>query len=176
MDGLFYLLLKWAYAHFFFAQRITLLHHTDFEEKLVALIEPAIKALGCELVQVRYVPGKANGILRILLDKPGGVSLDDCEEASHTVSDILDVADPIPGHYSLEMSSPGINRPLTKQEDFERFAGQKVYLETKTPLDGRKRLRGILKGCVQDKVVVETEKNEIDIPIELLVKARLDIL
>jgi len=153
-----------------------LFYYTDFENELVSLVGPGVKALDIELVEVRYIPGKGSGILRILIDKPGGVTLADCEEVSHTVSDALDVADPISGHYNLEVSSPGINRPLTKKDDFERFAGQKLYIETKMPIDGRRRFKGVLKGLSDSVVKIETEKAVIDIPVELISKARLDIL
>ncbi len=88
----------------------------------------------------------------------------------------MDVHDPVPGHYSLEVSSPGINRPLVKREDYERFSGEKVLVKTAVAQEGRKRFRGVLKGVRDGRVIVETSHGEFALPLELIAKARLDIL
>ena len=95
---------------------------------------------------------------------------------SRAVSDLLDVYDPVPGSYNLEVSSPGINRPLVRPGDFERFSGERVQVKTSIPIDGRRRFRGILRGLIEDEVVIETSQQVFSLPIEHISKARLDIL
>jgi len=111
-----------------------------------------------------------------VMDKEGGVTLDDCTRISRIVSDLLDVHDPVPGSYNLEVSSPGINRPLVKIEDYERFAGQKVVIKMVRAMDGRKRFKGMLKGVRHGNIVVESADGEFVLPIDEIKKARLDII
>ena len=138
---------------------------------LVALIEPAVNALGCELVGVEYVSGSA--LLRVYIDRPEGVTLDDCEAVSYQISGLLDVEDPIPGHYSLEVSSPGLDRLLFKAADFERFAGQQVRIRLGMPLDGRRKFKGVLHGLRGDDVVIEEDGRQFRLPLERIEHARL---
>lgn len=135
-----------------------------------------VSAIGMELVDVEYVRGPSGMVLRLTIDKDGGVSLDDCVEVSHLVGDMLDVHDPIPGAYNLEVTSPGINRPLKSPQDFDRFSGQKAYLETIDPVDDRRRFRGVLVGFDNGCVIMECHDGEYKIPTEQIKKARLDIL
>ncbi|MGA7799547.1 MAG: ribosome maturation factor RimP [Gammaproteobacteria bacterium] len=138
---------------------------------LMALIEPAVTALGCELVGVEYVSGSS--LLRVYIDRPEGVTLDDCEAVSYQISGLLDVEDPVPGHYSLEVSSPGLDRPLFKAGDFERFAGQQVRIRLGVPIDGRRNFKGLLRGLRQDDVVIEEDGQEVRLPLERIEQARL---
>ncbi|HKJ07925.1 MAG TPA: ribosome maturation factor RimP [Gammaproteobacteria bacterium] len=138
---------------------------------LVALIEPAVNTLGCELVGVEYVSGSS--LLRVYIDRPEGVTLDDCEAVSYQISGLLDVEDPIPGHYSLEVSSPGLDRPLFKAADFERFAGQQVRIRLGMPLDGRRKFKGVLHGLRGDDVVIEEDGQQFRLPLERIEHARL---
>ncbi|MDD3554252.1 MAG: ribosome maturation factor RimP [Deltaproteobacteria bacterium] len=146
------------------------------EDKLTELLQPVIINSGYELVDLAIVKAPGGITLRILLDKPEGVTLADCERISRLAGDILDAHDPISSHYILEVSSPGINRPLKKQADFQRFAGQKALVETKIPISGRKRYKGLLLGVENGNVIISVDGADHCIPIEQIRKARLDIL
>ncbi len=146
------------------------------EQHLREIIEPLVIHAGMELVQVEYLRTQSGMTLRITIDKDGGVSVDDCAHISRLVSDVLDVKDPIPGAYNLEVSSPGINRPLVREEDFRRFAGEKVYIKTRTMRDGRRRYRGILRGIEDGAVRVEAADGLYAIPFVEISRARLDII
>ena len=148
----------------------------QIEDRVTALVEPLLEYNGLELVLVEYVKGPRGNILRLVMDKEGGVTLDDCTRISRIVSDLLDVHDPVPGSYNLEVSSPGINRPLVKIEDYERFAGQKVVIKMVRAMDGRKRFKGMLKGVRHGNIVVESADGEFVLPIDEIKKARLDII
>ncbi len=119
---------------------------------------------GTELVQLEFVREHGRWVLRLLIDRDGGVTLEDCERVSHLVSPILDVADPIEVSYVLEVSSPGVNRPLIKKEDFERFAGERVKITTHYAHQGRRRFKGELVGIDADDVVVRVDDTEYRIP------------
>ena len=141
------------------------------------LTEPIVTASGMELVDVEFRREAVGMVLRLIIDKEGGVNIDDCAYISRLVSDLLDAKDPIDSKYHLEVSSPGINRALKRTKDFERFSGQKVYITTKELINGRRRFKGILKSISNGKVVQVSVGSELyDIPIELIHKARLDIL
>ncbi len=146
------------------------------EQKIREIVEPLIIHAGMELVNVEYLRGSAGMTLRITIDKEGGVSIDDCARVSRLVSDVLDVKDPIPGRYNLEVSSPGINRPLITRRDFLRFSGEKVYVKTKTMIDGRRRYRGVLERVDGDTVYVRAADGLYPIRIEDISRARLDII
>lgn len=136
--------------------------------------------MGFELVQVRMVGG-ARRTLQVMaepIDRARRMTVDDCAEISHAISAVLDVADPIEGAYALEVSSPGIDRPLVRREDFARFAGFEAKLETEAPVEGRKRFRGIVRGFdeAQGAVLVEQEKGElVRIPFASVRKAKLTL-
>lgn len=134
--------------------------------------------MGFELVQVRMVGGgrRTLQVMAEPLDRNRRMNVDDCAEISHAISAVLDVADPIPGPYALEVSSPGIDRPLVRREDFVRFAGLEAKLECDPAVDGRKRFRGIIRGLEQDEVLVEGEKaNLAKLPFASIRKARLTL-
>ena len=113
-------------------------------------IESAVQGLGYELVGVEYLPQGRRSLLRVYIDTPGGVTVDDCERVSHQVSGVLDVEDPIRGQYVLEVSSPGLDRPLFTAEHFQRFAGSRVRLRTSPPLDGRRNFSGLIISSERD--------------------------
>jgi ribosome maturation factor RimP len=141
--------------------------------ELRELLEPAVTALGYELVGVEFTHGKT-GVLRVYIDHPEGIGVDDCEKVSHQVSGILDVEDPIRGHYALEVSSPGLDRPLYRARDFERFAGSEVDLRLLAPLDGRRRFKGVLGGLRDGQVVVRmNDDEELVVALEEIDQARL---
>ncbi|HKK14471.1 MAG TPA: ribosome maturation factor RimP [Gammaproteobacteria bacterium] len=137
---------------------------------LAGLIEPAVNALGYELVGVEYKP---NQLLRVYIDREQGITLDDCEAVSHQVSGLLDVEDPIPGHYQLEVSSPGLDRPLFKARDYERFVGHRVRVRLAAPLQGRRKFKGLLRGLRQEQVIIEEDGQEVCVPLESIEQARL---
>ncbi|MFS8571601.1 MAG: ribosome maturation factor RimP [Clostridia bacterium] len=128
---------------------------------------------GVEVVDVEYVKERGEYFLRVYIDKPGGVTLDDCEAFSVVLGERLDEVDPIPNSYSLEISSPGIERPLKKEADFERFAGRRVAVRTYAPLDGRKNWKGVLHGLSDGHVVLEVDGQRVTIPLTSIAKAHL---
>ena len=143
-------------------------------EKLVTdWTQEIVEGTELELVDVEYVKESSGWILRVFIDKPGGVDLDDCRQVSEALDVKLDAADPIPGPYFLEVSSPGLERPLKKSSDIERFAGRKVQIRTYSAIHGRKRFEAILMGLKGDNVVLEWEGETIEIPLELISKANL---
>jgi ribosome maturation factor RimP len=147
-------------------------------DALMRLLEPPIEALGYELVDIEFAREGRGGVLRIFIDRPAGdssgaVTVDDCARVSHTVSELLEVDDPIKGHYTLEVSSPGFDRILRTRAHFERFVGERVFAELKLPLEGRRRFAGVLKSVVDDTIVVEVDGKAHSLPLERIQKARL---
>lgn len=137
------------------------------------LAEEVARPLGLEIVDVEFRRESGGRVLRVFIDKPGGVTLDDCEALSEELSRRLDEVDPIEESYSLEVSSPGIERPLKKPQDFERFAGRLVHVRTFGPIDGRRNFRGELLGLDGEQIIVRLEQGEARIPLEQVAKARL---
>lgn len=127
------------------------------DRRLADIVTPVIEDLGYELVRIRLMSGKAT-TLQIMADKPdGGIEVDDCAEISNAVSAVLDVEDPIIDAYALEVSSPGIDRPLTRMKDFEMFEGYEAKLETAELVDGRRRFKGELAGTEGDEVLINID-------------------
>src|SRR5512138_432227 len=118
----------------------------DVADQVERLVGQAVAAEGYELVHVEYLPRGAGSILRLYIDRPGGVTLDDCQHVSRHVGVLLDVEDLIPHQYVLEVSSPGIERPLFKEWDYSRFAGKEIRLTTNGKIEGRKNFVGMLRG------------------------------
>jgi ribosome maturation factor RimP len=125
-------------------------------QALVALLEPAITSLGFELADLELHLSRGRSVVRIFIDAAAGVTVDDCEVVSRQVSSVLDVADPIGGAYSLEVSSPGLDRRLVKPAHFERFAGSEVQVKLRRLIDGRRRVQGTLVGRTGDKLEVRS--------------------
>lgn len=142
-------------------------------EELTRLIEPTVAGLGYELCDLEAKFGGKHGTLRVFIDKPDGVGLDDCEKVSLAVSALLDVEDPLPGQYDLEVSSPGLDRKLTKVEHFQRFAGETVKVQLRFPLAGRKRFRGRLLSSDDKNIVVDVDGESHSLPIATIDVARL---
>ena len=140
---------------------------------LRAMLEPAVQGLGYELVDVEFAGTGRQAVLRVYIDSPDGITVDDCATVSHQVSAILDVEDPIPDKYMLEVSSPGLDRPLVKLEDFQRFTGQAVKIRTSQPVLGRRNFTGLLVGLRGETVIVEMDKESFDLPFGDIEKARL---
>ncbi len=142
-------------------------------EKLVAIIEPAIAALGFELVGVEYMPQGRHSLLRIYIDHEDGITVDDCGDVSHQVSAVLDVEDPIRGEYTLEVSSPGMERPLFKLEHYVRFADNLAEIRLHAPLNGRRKFKGRIQGVEGDEVIVDVDGDELRFAIDNIEKAHL---
>ncbi len=130
---------------------------TNIDQRLAAILTPVIEGMGFELVRVRYMSGKTK-TLQVMADRPdGGIEVDECADISTAVSATLDVEDPIEDAYNLEVSSPGIDRPLTRLKDFEMWAGYEAKIETSELIDGRRRFRGTVAGVEDGEVLLETE-------------------
>ncbi|HHJ14870.1 MAG TPA: ribosome maturation factor RimP [Gammaproteobacteria bacterium] len=141
--------------------------------ELRALLEPAVTAMGFELVGVEFFRAR-QGVLRLYIDADQGVTVDDCQAVSHQVSGILDVEDPIRGQYTLEVSSPGLDRPLFRAGDFERFAGCEVRLQLTAAVDGRRKFQGTLAGLRDGEVVLELgDERELVVALDEIDQARL---
>jgi ribosome maturation factor RimP len=143
------------------------------DRRLAAIVEPTIQGLGFELVRLRLMGGK-RAVLQIMAERPeGGIEVDDCARISRAVSAVLDVEDPIASEYVLEVSSPGIDRPLTRLKDFETWEGYEARLETAEAIDGRKRFKGVLQGVEDGEVLVGIDEGTIGLKFEMLDDAKL---
>lgn len=144
-------------------------------DKLVELLRDEVELLGYELVGVELIGGEKSGaLLRVYIDHADGITLDDCVQVSHQVSGVLDVEDPIRDRYRLEISSPGLDRPLFKLEDFARFIGHKVKIKTRQKIGDRHRFSGTIKEVDGNKVVIDEAGTLCTLGVEMIVTARLD--
>jgi ribosome maturation factor RimP len=137
------------------------------------LIEPVVSALGLELWGVEFHAAGRNSTLRIYIDAPDGVSVDDCARVSHQVSGVLDVEDPIPEQYLLEVSSPGLDRPLYTLAQFQAYAGHQVQLRLRAPFEGRRKFKGLLNGVEGDAVLLVVDEEEYLLPIDQIDRANV---
>ncbi len=143
------------------------------DRRMAEIITPVLEDMGYELVRLRMMGGETP-TLQIMADKPdGGIEVDDCAEISNAVSALLDVEDPISDAYNLEVSSPGIDRPLTRLKDFEAFEGYEAKLETAELIDGRKRFKGQLSGVDGDEVLINISEGTIGLKFDWLAEAKL---
>jgi ribosome maturation factor RimP len=143
------------------------------DRRMAEIITPVIEDMGYELVRVRLMSGKES-LLQIMADRPqGGIEVDDCAKISQAVSAVLDVEDPILDAYTLEVSSPGIDRPLTRLKDFEMFEGYEAKIETADLIDGRRRFKGTLAGVEGEEVLINIEEGTIGLQFDWLVDAKL---
>ncbi len=150
-----------------------LIAKTAIDRRLAEIVTPTIEGLGFELVRIRLMGGNTK-TLQIMADKPeGGIDVDDCGKISVAVSAVLDVEDPIEDQYNLEVSSPGIDRPLTRLKDFEAWKGYEAKIETGELIDGRKRFKGVIAGTEGDEVLVEIEEGTIGLQFDWLADAKL---
>jgi len=138
------------------------------------MIEPALAEMGIALVRVR-LSGGARPTLQIMIERSdeSGVTVDDCAAVSQTVSAILDVEDPISGAYTLEVSSPGIDRPLIRRRDFDRYQGFEAKIEMQSAIDGRRRFRGRLAGLEGDSIRLSTKDGDVILPLDGIDQAKL---
>lgn len=143
-------------------------------DSLNELIGRTVEPMGYELVGVELSGSeKGSRILRVYIDTEDGITLDDCVAVSHQLSGMLDVEDPVAGNYQLEVSSPGLDRPLFRPEHFERFAGQRVRLRLTRPLDGRRNFDGVLQGYAQGRVTLLIDDEEFGLAFDEIETARL---
>lgn len=142
---------------------------------LQQLIEPGVTALGYELVGVEYTTQGRGSVLRVYIDSEQGISAEDCQRVSHQVSGVLDVEDPIRGAYTLEISSPGLDRPLFTAGHFLHFTGSRAKIRLRQPLEGRRNFSGILRGVQGEQVLIEDEGVEFSLPLANIDKARLTL-
>lgn len=150
-----------------------LIAKTAIDRRLAEIVAPTIEGLGYELVRIRLMGGNTK-TLQIMADRPeGGIDVEDCGKISVAVSAVLDVEDPIEEAYHLEVSSPGIDRPLTRLKDFEVWKGYEARIETSELIDGRKRFKGILAGTEGDEVLIEIEEGTIGLKFDWLADAKL---
>jgi len=143
------------------------------QERLEKIVEPAVAVLGCELWGLEYFIQGKKSLLRIYIEKADGVAIEDCEAASRQISSVLDVEDPIKAEYTLEVSSPGMDRRLYKLDQYRDFLGQKLSVKLRVSFEGRKKFTGILKGIEEDEVVLEVDSEEYVLPYELIDKANV---
>ena len=143
-------------------------------QKLTALFEPVVESMGYELVGVEFHGGEHHGVLRIYIDKEDGITVDDCASVSRQLSAVLDVEDPIVIAYDLEVSSPGINRPLFKASDYAKYAGHKAKIKLAIAKDGRKNFNGELKGMDENgQVLIDIDDETFELPLHDIAKANL---
>jgi ribosome maturation factor RimP len=146
--------------------------------KVLAMAEPLIEALvageGCELVDVTYNREPQGWVLRVFIDSPGGVVISDCQGISRQLGDILEGKDVMGSAYSLEVSSPGVNRPLKKSADFERFAGQRVRIKTRVAVQGCRNFLGQLIGCTDGLVHLDVDGMSMQVPLDSISKAHIE--
>lgn len=143
------------------------------ESTLESLIEPAVSSLGCELWGIDYRPFGKSALLRVFIDKEGGVSLDDCTDVSYQVSGVLDVEEPISAAYTLEVSSPGIERPLLRPEHYQKYVGHEIKVRCKWPVAERRKFLGPIVSSTESEVVLQEGSETVTIPLDAISKARL---
>ncbi|MCW8127775.1 ribosome maturation factor RimP [Microbulbifer halophilus] len=147
---------------------------TSKREQLEELLAPVVESLGCELWGVEYQTHGRNALLRIYIDSEDGVAVEDCEKVSRQASAVLDVEDPISGRYTLEVSSPGLDRPLYKLNQYERFVGAQIEVRLRMPLDGQRKWRGLLAGVEGEEVVLRVDgENEYLLPVDSIERAKV---
>jgi len=142
-------------------------------EKLIAISEPLLEKLGYELVELEYAPGRSHAVVRVFIDRPQGVGVDDCERVSHELAALLDVEDPVPTAYTLEVSSPGLDRVLRTPAHFQRFVGERVWLELRVARDGRRRYTGRLESVGPQGIEVTVDGEQVAVAFAEIARARL---
>jgi ribosome maturation factor RimP len=143
-------------------------------ETLVALLQPVVEGLGYVLWDLEYASGRGNALLRLYIDASAGITLEDCERVSRAVSTLLDAADPVPGHYTLEVSSPGLDRPLRTAAHFAAYLGQPVHVELAHAVGERRRFKGRLVAAGEESIEVEVDGQRHVLPIAAIRRAHLE--
>ncbi|WP_026294459.1 ribosome maturation factor RimP [Salinimonas chungwhensis] len=141
------------------------------EDKLTDMLEPAVEASGFELVGVEFVRAGKHSILRVFIDHENGITVDDCADVSYQVSAILDVEDPISTEYNLEVSSPGLDRPLFREKHFQQAVGEVVQIRLVMPMDNRRNFKGQLTGCDNGTVSIDVDGQQFQLAVANIDKA-----
>jgi ribosome maturation factor RimP len=147
------------------------------------LFEPVVSGLGFDLIEIEHFPNPKHGVLRLYIDtpegtvdedgKPKGVVVNDCSAVSRQISALIDVEDPVRGQFNLEVSSPGLDRPLRRLQDFQRFIGALVKIKTVMPMEGQRNFKGRLLAATEEVLVLETDTEELSVPMNAVEKARI---
>ena len=145
----------------------------DIRGKLTQIIEPIVDEMGFELVDVEYLSEHGRWVLRIYVDKEGGITLDECARVSREVGDLIDVKDIIQHKYVLEVSSPGLNRPLKREKDFQRAVGKKIEIKMAIPVEGRRHFIGYLRKFQGDTLYLEVENNLVPLSLRDVKRSKL---
>ncbi|CEG58814.1 ribosome maturation factor RimP [Legionella fallonii] len=145
------------------------------QDELVQLLSPIVNDMGYELWGCEYLSQGKHSLLRIYIDKPDGIGIEDCQAVSKQVSALLDVEDPIPGNYNLEISSPGIPRPLFNHEQYQRYLGQAVQVKTFKPVNGKRKMSGIIVSANESTVVLDINGEHQELLFSNIVKANLTV-
>jgi len=152
----------------------TFMDREELLAKLERICTPVLDQMGYRLIEWEYVQDSGRWVVRLYIDAPGGVNVDDCAQASRALGDVIDVEMEIPHSYTLEVSSPGIYRPLRRIEDFAKYRGATIKLKTKAPIDGRGNYRGVIEEVNNNAVAMVVDGMRYTIPFEAIAKARLD--
>ncbi len=144
-------------------------------KQVEAIALPVLEEMGLELVEVQYRRERSGWVLRLIIDREGGVTLDDCTAASREISQLLDIEDFIGQTYTLEVSSPGLDRPLKSLADFQRFIGRKARIKTSEPIDGEHVFIGRIQNTEGDAIILEIGRREVTIPFARVDRARLEV-
>lgn len=143
-------------------------------DRLEELLRPVVEDLGYEYVGIEYASNPKNRVVRLYIDQPEtGIGLEDCETVSREVSAVMDVEEPVSGQYTLEVSSPGIERPLFTAEQFGRYLGEEASVQLQLPMDGRRKFRGTIVAVTDESVRLLVDGQEVDLPVSVMAKARL---
>ena len=148
----------------------------DILDRIREIAEPLVTDAKMELVDLELVGGRGNYLLRVLIDKPSSVTLENCVKINRELSDILDIEDPIPYRYTLEVSSPGIDRPFKTIRDYERARGKLVKITTQEPVEGKTEHIGHLESCLEENVTIIIGENQRVIPMDTVVKALRELV
>jgi ribosome maturation factor RimP len=138
------------------------------------LVEPIFAQLGYDLVECELVQDSGRWVLRLFIDREGGITLDDCERASRSIEDLLAVEDLVSVRYHLEVSSPGLDRPLRRRADFEQYVGSRIRMRTSEPIAGRSQYNGLLESVEGDEILIRIDQAQYRIPLIAVAKARLE--
>ncbi|MDG4646902.1 ribosome maturation factor RimP [Roseibacterium sp. SDUM158017] len=150
-----------------------LIAKTSIDRRMAEILTPVIEGMGYEVVRIRLMGGQTK-TLQVMVERPeGGIEVDECAEISGAISAVLDVEDPLEEAYSLEVSSPGIDRPLTRLKDFETFEGHEARIETTEMIDGRRRFKGVLAGVEDDEVLINIDEGTVGLHFDWLSDAKL---
>ncbi len=144
-----------------------------FEQKLTELLRPAVEETGKKLLGIEYISAGNNSVLRLFIDHENGINVDDCAEVSRQVGAVLDVEDPISSEYNLEVSSPGVDRPLFELAHFQDVIGETINVKLSMPLNGRRKFKGALVAIENDTLIIEVDSIDYELVISNIDKANL---